>query len=213
MAEFINATPARKLRIIKEQKFPSKFIVSRYRIARNNMVSSIRNQFSETDIISGLERLNGIKPKSDFQTNDVKNSIEALRAFLKLQFPNDFKTIKCEFSKPEAKGFILEGVNIIVSPDIILRGNKNGKPFVGGIKFHISKSKKINEATGKYVAHGIKLFLKKTELKSDEIILPEYCLCVDVFGERVIQSPKKDDEFTIGLSEACEEIKRLWPTA
>ena len=162
------------------------------------------------EILDGIMRLQNKNPSSDFQRSNTKNSIEALRKFLELQFPDNFRNIKCSFLNVEEKNFYINGVQVRVAPDIVLRIQKNGQNVIGGIKFHISKSSKFTYESAKCAATELKLFLQETVAKDDEVVDPSYCLSVDVFGERVVQAPDNHDRYLKLLESACDEFKKLF---
>ena len=161
IAVFTTATPVKKRSIVKQQLNPSKFLIARYKTARSRMLKSIKNGLSEEEIITGIALLRSKVPVSDFHRSDIINSIEALRSFLKLKFPTEFKSIKCSFPKADIKVISLVGVDILVAPDLILKWSRDGKAYIGGIKFHISKSSVFDIENSKCAATGLLLFLKK----------------------------------------------------
>jgi hypothetical protein len=210
LAEYVTATTGRKKTIIKQQKNPPAFIIVRYATAKSNMKKFFKNGFSEDEIINGIKFLQGKITLTDFQSNDRKNSIEALRTFLKLRFPLNFRNLKCSFLIIKKKVMLIEEVNVRVAPDIVLIGEKNGITFYGGIKFHISKGQTFDNYSSLCAATAVKLFLKNEVAKEGEIVDPDYCLSIDVFGERVTPAPKDHSEIEMKLMDACKEIKSLW---
>jgi len=209
LAEFVSAKPGRKNAIIRQKKYPNNFIPMWYRSARSSMQKYFKMGQSFDEILDGISRLQNKNPSSDFQRSNTKNSIEALRKFLELQFPDNFRNIKCSFLNVEEKNFYINGVQVRVAPDIVLRIQKNGQNVIGGIKFHISKSSKFTYESAKCAATGLKLFLQETVAKDDEVVDPSYCLSVDVFGERVVQAPDNHDRYLKLLESACDEFKTM----
>lgn len=210
LAEYVTATTGRKRTIIKQQKNPPAFIIVRYATAKSNMKKFIKKGFSEDEIINGIQFLQGKITLTDFQSNDRMNSIEALRTFLKLQFPNSFRNLKCSFLVIKKKDMLIEEVKVRVAPDIVLMGEKNGVPFYGGIKFHISKGQTFDNYASLCAATAVKLFLTNEVAKNGEVVDPNYCLSIDVFGERITPAPKNHSEIEKKLMDACNEIKSLW---
>jgi hypothetical protein len=213
IAVFTTATPGKKKSIVKQQKTPSTFHVARYRTAKASMLKSIKDGLTDAEIMAGIDRLTNKVTSTDFQKNDVKNSIEALKSFLHLTFPKEFTSIKCSFPKAETKVVMLADVNILVAPDLILKWKRDGKSFVGGIKFHISKSNVFELENSKCAAAGLRLFLENHVAEKDETVDPKFCLSVDIFGERVTPAPYDMKAYLKKLVEACEEVKLLWKVA
>jgi hypothetical protein len=210
LSEFMTAHEGRKRKIIKQQKNPPKIVVSWYGTARKNMKEFFKNGYDKSEIIKTIEYLQNQVPSSNFQRKNIPNSIAALKEFMALQFPDNFQKIKFEFSKPEKKGYEIEGVSINVSPDLILRWEENGIKYVGGIKFHISRSYKFTYEGSIYAASNLMLFLKEKIAKDDEVVHPDYCLSIDIFGQRVSSAPKDVSEIRNRIAEACIELKILW---
>jgi len=206
LSEYISASDARKRTIVKQQLNPSSLVVPWYKSARTAMKKCIENGFSKSFIISGIEKLQKSKQESDFQKNNVRASIEALNIFLKIHFPDHIEKMKCTFLKADNKILHIEGVDIKVAPDVIIRTKVNGKSVVGGIKFRLSKGHGFEMLNCLCAATAMKLFLQKHVANSDEVVDPAFCLSVDVFSERVVPAPKDTLQYEQILAEACKEI-------
>lgn len=46
--------------------------------------------------------------------------------------------------------------------------------------------------------------------KNGEIVLPELCISIDVFGEGIVTSPVNITDKIKDIEVICEEIKMLW---
>lgn len=150
------------------------------------------------------------QPKTNFAQSDIKNSIEALRFFLDIKFPEMKDLISCHFYKSDKKSFELSGVNIIVAPDLILRYKKNWINCLGGIKFHISKDKTFSYDGAQVAAYGIMSLLEKEVAGNDEIVDPILCLSIDVFGQRVMNALSLQNDIPERVENACEEIMAIY---
>lgn len=213
LCDFVTGSARKKASIIRSQKNPSKFMVARYKTAKTRMSRFVKNGFTYQDILSGIADLQTKQCTTDFQKNDRKASIEALRLFLELQFPTNFKKLKCSFSTDKRKDVEFNNVSITVSPDLILRWEEDGQKYIGGIKFHISKSNIFDYEKASFAAGLIHLYLKESIACNDEIVVDDYCLCVDVFGSKICSTPKNKKDFNSKLYKACDEIKSLWEVA
>jgi hypothetical protein len=207
LAEFIQASAQRKRSIVKQQLNPPKVKVARYSTARSQMRQSVMNGFSNQEIISGIVVLQNREPKTKFAQGDIKNSIEALRFFLNLSFPEMKDLISCHFYRSDKKSFELSDVKIIVAPDLILKYSKNGKDYIGGIKFHISRNKTFSYDGAQVAAYGIMTLLSKEVALNGEIVDPKLCLSIDVFGQRVMNALSLQSDIQDRVEVACEEIK------
>jgi len=209
LAEYVFASDSRRETIIRQQKKPQKIMIIPYSTARARMRKFFKDGFSYEAIISGIEYLQGKKPEKDFWKNDRKNSIEALRTFITLQFPS-FKNLKCSFTTKNNKFIFIDDVEIRIAPDLIIRGIKEGQPFIGGIKFHISKGQQFDRDKALLAATALKLFLLKNEATEEEYVDPNFCLSVDVFGERIAPAPKNHIGYEEKIKEACRDLKNRW---
>jgi len=212
LAEFSSATPGKRRAIIKQSKNIKPFIVAYYRTARNRIKKYFENGFSLEEIVNGINYLQGKDATTSFQKSDKKSSIEALRKFLELQFPDNFKNLKCRFLKINDKELLIEGVKIKIAPDIILEFEKDGKKYVGGIKFHISKSL-FNLENTTIVATGLKLYLEEKVANDSCQVDVDYCIAVDIFSERITKAPRNHEKFLIKLKKTCAEVKEMWDVA
>lgn len=209
LAEFIEATSKRKRSIVKQQLFPPKFKVTRYRTARSHMRKSLMQGFSSREIVAGISVLQMREPKSKFAASDIQNSIEALRVFLNLRFPEMKDLISCHFFKSDINSFELSGVNIIVAPDLVLKYQKDGVTYLGGIKFHISKGSQFSYDGSQVVAYGIKSLLENKIASDSEKVDPRLCLSIDIFGQRVMNAQSLGNTISEKVEIACEEIKSI----
>jgi len=208
LVEFAFASERKKASIIKAQKYPSSFIVGRYSSARSAFSKYFKNGFDKEVLIQAIERLQNKTEGTDWAKNNRSNSILALGHFFKLEFP--FQNLKCTFVKPDHKAYELEGVNVIVSPDLIIQWELNGITSVGAIKFNIKKQC-LTLQKGGLTATLIFDYLKKVA-SPDWQIDKSYCFCLDVMSER-LYSPTRIEENIMAAKEACIEVKKLWTQA
>ena len=55
-------------------------------------------------------------------------------------------------------------------------------------------------------------FLNKKVAKKGEIVLPELCICLDIFSGRLVQAPDNITNAVYNIKVICNEIKKLWGT-
>ncbi len=209
LAEFIEASARRKRSIVKQQLNPPKFKVTRYRTARSHMRKSLMHGFSSQEIVAGILVLKRREPKSKFAVSDIQNSIEALRTFLDLRFPEMKDLIRCHFYRSDVNSFELSGINIIVAPDLILKYKSDGITYIGGIKFHISKGGQFSYDGSQVAAYGIRTLLENKIATDDEVVDPRLCLSIDIFGQRVMNAESLHANIPERVENACEEIKSI----
>lgn len=214
LTEFVGASEARKKGIIREQKKPNPFAVPRYRVAKTAIPGFFVNDFDKEVIVEAIERLKNSDQSSEWKQNNVRNSILALRRFLDIQFPVFFHKIKCSFiTKFSTRSILLRNVNVNIKPDLVFRWEKDGVNYVGGITFHISKTKPLDSFSGRLRASFLAHFLKETQVESDERVESKHCYCIDVIHERVFYAPDDISSDIAILKDACIEIMNLWNAA
>ncbi|AJR04773.1 hypothetical protein [Siansivirga zeaxanthinifaciens] len=107
----------------------------------------------------------------------------------------------------------LNGVEIIISPDVIFKIKIGEKIFLGAVKIHISKNNIFDKVQSRYISSLLSKYLSEVVASEGEIVLEEFCLSIDVFGESVIKVPNNLSKTLSEIEFICEEIKSLWNAA
>ncbi|WP_298550167.1 hypothetical protein [uncultured Algibacter sp.] len=214
LAAFSKATEAGKRRIIKQQKQPNKFMVAWYQLPKARIRKAIANNCDLEPILSGIEELKLRKPEKPRQVLDREVSLEALKRFVKIKLPHLLKDVPHEvIKKVETKSIIINGVEIIISPDVIYKLKLDGKTYVGAVKVHISKSNVFDNKQSRYISSLVYRYLKEVVIGEGEEVIEELCLSIDVFGEKVIQTPNNLPKAMTDIEILCEEVKSIWNVA
>lgn len=213
-ADFSKATDAKKRRIIKQQKEPNKFMVAYYQLAKARMRKVIEKNGDLEPILEGIQELILRKPEKPRQANDRMVSLEAMKRFINLRLPDLLCNVPHEVvKKVKIKSIILNGVEIIISPDVIIRLELDGKKYIGAVKIHISKNNVFDNEQSRYISSLIFKYLKDVIAKEGEEVLEELCLSIDVFGDKVISVPKNVPNTLKNIEVICEEVKSIWDAA
>ncbi len=210
LAEFSGATEKGKQRIVRQQVEPNPFLIPWYQLTKAKIKRSIELKGNPEPIYQGIEALIGRKPANKRQAIDRIVSIEALERFIKMKLPEVLSKMDYSFFKPEIKSVNITGVNVIVAPEIIIKGELNGETIIGGIKLHVSKNKPFDYTKSLYVATTIYKYLKENVAKDDEVVYPGLCLSLDIFGDRIVSAPEKPEKVLAEIEKYCEEIKKIW---
>lgn len=214
LADFSTATESRKKSILKQQKKPNPFLIPWYQLAKSKMKKSIVAKGDLEPIDLGIEELNSRKPKSNRQVIDRQVSIEALRLFKEVRLPQMLKDFPYEIvKKGKIKSIYINGVEVIISPDVIYRVRINGQKFLGGVKLHVAKGNIFDNKQLRYISTLIYQYLNEIIAEDDEEVLKELCLSFDIFGQRVISAPRNIHKCLYDIREYCDEIKTLWSVA
>lgn len=214
-ADFIKSTDAKKKRIIKEQKKPNKFKVAYYQLAKARIRKTLTDNGSLKHVEDALSKLSSRVPKNKRQISDKHVSIEALQKFLKLKIPKIMKDDKLEFLNPKLyKNYIeVHGVSIIVSPEIIFKLNIDGQDVLGGLKLHVSKSNAFDNEQQQVIASAVCKYLEKNVAEPGQIVLPEFCISLDIFGNGYITNSTALKNVVESYQKECIEIIKIWDAA
>lgn len=213
LTKFVKASDAKKLSIVKGQKYPPIVPTSYYRPVVLALSKFIKSDFDTDIVLDAIEKLQGkvVDPKKKQATTKKANQIAALRQFLKMEFPETFQSIKCSFSSPKVKACKLSDVNVVVAPEIIIRREVAGVKYIGAIKFDIHKDE-LDFSIGRQRASLIEYFLNNFK-NDDERVDKKYCLCVDVMHGNIYRPTHNIMEDMLILEEACGEVYKLWKIA
>jgi hypothetical protein len=213
LVEFNTATDAGKRRIIRQQLNPDKFRVQWYQMAKACIRRCIQQQCDPKPIYEGLREITAKVATTKRQQSDKAVSIEALERFLDLKLPAELSSMTYSIIKPVEKTVEIADVEIIVAPEIVLRGQLNGRKVVGGIKIHICKGNPFDREKSLQVAAVIYEFLRTKVVKPDEIVLPELCFSLDIFGDRIVRAPKNIGRAIHMIDQICSDVKLYWDAA
>ena len=165
-------------------------------------------------ILKGIEELKLKKPTKQRQILDRIVSLEALKRFVKIKLPSLLKSAPHEIiNRVDSKSIVINGVEIIISPDVIFRLKLNGMTYLGAVKVHISKNNVFDNEQTRYISSLIYKYIKEVVAKDGEEVLKELCLSIDVFGEKVISVPKNLPKAITEIEVICEEVKSIWNAA
>jgi len=212
LAKFAKATIAGKKSIIRDQKKPNKFLIPWYQKAKGAIKKLFGNIDNHEPINDAIEYLKSKIPQNDRQRIDIRSSIDALLLMKQIKLPGVLNDMQYKLITTDSKGFTLNGVEVKVAPEIIIYGECQNKKVVGAVKVHICKGKPFDYDQCGYVSLMIYKYLK-TQFTDGSEVMPELCLCLDVFSKRVVCLPDNIEKINKELEQFCEEIKVLWNVA
>jgi len=213
MADLRNATDKGRRRIIRQQLSPDIFRIPWYQKTKACIKKSIKLKGDLTPVYKGIQELNQKKPKNARQEIDKRVSLEALEHFINLNLPPILYKIEYSGINPETKSTIISDVEVIIAPEVIIKGELNGNSVLGAVKIHISKNKPFDLQQARTITAGIVTYLENEVAEDKSEVLPELCFCLDVFSDRMISAKDNDDKIYKELHEICELVKELWNEA
>jgi hypothetical protein len=209
LAEYLEATAARRNRILEEQINPDPIKLPWYQLAKARMKLSIKKNGAHAPIDNGIKELQQRQPDKKWKEINIKNSILALTNFKEMILPDLIKDNSLEIVKADQKYLNLYGVHIIIAPNILFRITIDNNKYLGAVKFHISKEKKFSVNQSKLVASLIYQYLSNVVAEEDDIVLPELCLCMDAFAKTTVNSFTRIKYDMSQIKKACDEILKL----
>lgn len=212
-AEYSGATVRGKVRIIKQQLNPNPFLIPWYQLSKARIRKSLELGGDLKPIYEGIEILLKRKPDNKRKQNDRQVSLESMQRFIEIKLPEILSKIDYEVIKPEKKTLNIGGVGIIVAPDLVIRGKLSERMVLGGIKIHISKNKPFDFRQSQFVAAIIKRYLEEEVAVNGDVVLPELCFSLDVFGERIVPAPSKAHIINHEIETICLSIIENWDEA
>ncbi len=211
-AEFSAATNAAKARIIKQQQKVNKLLIPWYQSAKGSIKRYLTDVNDYTPIEQGVEKLKDKIVNSKRQGIDKAVSIEALQKMIEVNLPRILGNVPYQVIKPEVKFVIVNGVKIMVSPELVIKAKIGGRIVYGGVKIHLSKTKPFDSKQCNFVA--ILMYDYLSELAGEnEHVAPQFCLCVDLFSNRVVSAKENHISESQEINKICNEIAQLWISA
>jgi hypothetical protein len=212
LAEYLSAPPARRKRIIHDQKEPKTFVVARYTEAERAITEAICGR-SLRPVEHALKALEGQVARSDFAAETAQLCWDALSSFADLWEEGllDIDGLELRPGDNNAPKLEVGGVAISVRPEIFTAGVERGETTVGAIKFCLSKTNPLDAASGANAATVVRHFVEthRSEGRVDSASI----IVVDVFSRQVFTAPKSYKRRLADVAAACEEIALRWPTA
>jgi len=211
-AEFSSATTASKARIIKQQKKVNKLLIPWYQSAKGSIKRYLTDVNDFTPIEQGVEKLKDKIVNSKRQGIDKTVSIEALQKMIEINLPRILGSIPYQVIKPEIKFVVVNGVKIMVSPELVIKAEIGGRTVYGGVKIHLSKTKPFDVEQCNFVA--ILMYYYLSEFAGEnERVAPQFCLCVDLFSNRVVSAKENHINESREINKICNEIAQMWISA
>ena len=208
LAEYMIATPARRRGIIRDQKQPLDFVVSRYSAVYDGVVECLLSGNDIAPIKNRIKTLYEATPKTTWQAQDFQLSVEALESFLSFVDEVELSTFVVQRAGDPSPTMRISGVDVSVRPELLLRSAGPGPP-VGAVKVYVSKHFPFDDKSGSYA--GVILHQYVSDLLSTEkVVDPRSSFVIAVFQRRIYVAPRAFKKRRADISAACEEIAQRW---
>lgn len=211
LGEFLTANHHRQRKILESFKYPNdnRFTYTYYSDARRAIIAYFQSKFNHDILEKCIGFLHGKEKSNDFQEIEISSSIEALELVLNTDSIDE----SFEYSLYDNinNTLIIEGVEIIVNPEILIRKpNSKGESKFGIGKIHISKNTELSMETSKYIAAILYLYAEKNIQYENETLDNKLCLSYDIFRDNIISCPNGVKRITNDVVAGCKNINAIW---
>ncbi len=213
LAQYLEATPARRRQIISSEKYPSPFRVS-YAPAKRMFREALRLGWNE-EMLFGIasERWFSHAAQTELADFRRRQAIDAVAKFCGLLEPVKEQLEQTEvtvrLSGRQWSALSLGGVQIVDSPELVLRRLRRGDDEVGVMSFHVSKTKQHDECSAKRAA-ALLMALAAENKTASTSLAPDLCIVVDVFSGLIVDADRGNERRLRRAELACEEISAMW---
>jgi len=213
LAQYMEATPARRRQIIASEKYPSPFRVS-YEPAKRMFREALRLGWDE-EMLFGLasERWFSTPVESDLADFRRRQAMDAVAEFCDLLEP-----VKEQLATSDASIRLagrlwapleLGGVLVVDSPDLVLRRFRRGDDEVGVLTFNVSKTKQHDEVSAQRAA-ALLMAVAAENKTASTTLSPDLCMVACVFSGIIVDADRGNERRLRRAERACEEIAAMW---
>lgn len=206
LGEYLKAGPARRRKIVQDQKRPPTFQVIRYTEAESAIVESLLAD-DVTVLDDAVDALQSTTPISKYDDQRITLCIEAIEAFRRIDL-SGLGIPTFVHPSPAPATLSIAGVEVSVRPSVAARLKTRNGARLGLGKVYISKSFELDDDAGEYVAAVMRHFADVHYGTTDH----RKVFVIDVFAGRVFVAPKAITRRMEDVEAACEEIAARWGT-
>jgi hypothetical protein len=204
LGEYLTATPSRRRKIIRDQRFPPPFQVARYADAERAIVQYVRSDGDDRVLVAALDQLTGRQPNTPWERNQIDLCQEAIVAFLEI---DDLDVSSFELIEPCGPPTLtFANVSVSVLPNLDLASSKARR---GALKLYFAKTHPLDDAAAEYICA---VTHRHAEERNGGAGTADHrsVFVVDVFARRVFDCPKATTRRLRDVEAACEEIAAGW---
>lgn len=214
MIHYNSAHAAKRHKIAEQAKLPKSHIVLMYRRARIISRDYFCSGFNRLKTQEATKNLRADCAKTDWQIRDRDKSAEAVDKLLQMPISIPGKN-NLHFQNYKGRNplLTLEGTNISVYPDLVIKGTYRGENIVGLVKFHFSSGSPMNEEDCSIGAMLLQDFAKKHLCGKNETVSAKHCLYIDPFAGLIINAPKSTINRWKIVKSSCKEFGMWWNAA
>lgn len=207
LGEYLSASASRRRKIIFDAKYPSNFIVQRYKDAETAIAEYYADENLNISILlKHIKKIQDKKTDNAHQIEVTNNNLLALDSFIDCvdcinicEKQNEYYNTARESATTEIKK-----LTVSVRPEILI---KKQKQVIGGLKLYFSKTHSLDTEKGENISTILKLYLEETYKTK---INPKNCFILDVFTKQLYFEPASYKRRYKEIELSCEEIISRW---
>lgn len=214
LGEYLTAAKAsRRERILRDAKFPPTYKVIRYeptrQLIQRYFAGKIRNL---TELAEAIDEYALSPVSDDFEARMKKSNLEAMERFAAWVPSLDFGDVKITLDAHAPPRRQIAGVSVSIQPELYLTagGGPNVPIRRGAIKLNVAKTAVHGKDAAEYVGALVRQFVEEGGLPDE--CDHQLCYSLDVFGEKLVTSPKAVVNRMRDIEATCGEIARQWPS-
>lgn len=211
LGEYLTTAKAsRRERILRDSKYPPTFQVIRYEPARMIIQRFLCGKIpTSAALAQEIKDYGSAKTKDEFEARMQKSNLEALNLFAAMVPSLDLGGANVTLAPHTAPKAEFSGVAISIRPELHLtKGGGNEPTRRGAIKINLSKTGVHSKEAAEYVGALLRTYIEQgcDAGECDH----EMCLTLDVFGGKLVKSPKATVQRLKDVEAGCGEIARQW---
>jgi hypothetical protein len=212
LAEYITSRGIRQRQILRDQKFPQDFKVTYYKEAEEAVSQCIASNFEN---ILSLERALSIleqrSPDRIGTARRIAKNADAIEIFSGMLDDIDLRGGIPELGEQFPSRMTIQGVEISVRPEIILRGQaRDGHALLGAMKVHFPRTFPLNSDSAGVISAILQRYTRDCLVQNEEEPFAPYCSVVDVGSRRFYEGVRATINRMREVEAECRNIVAIW---
>jgi hypothetical protein len=221
LAQYLQAGPSARKRIVQAARWQSTAIVARYRHAREAITDCLCEDIRSPATVGKaraklVERLSNAG-NSSWTNDDLESSIQALDRYASSVGQSMLGKVRCEPITRSVPPLIISELRVKVTPDAVLhRAMPGSEPDqIGALVAMIAKGESATKARKEQARTAALLVWRFAQKHLAKLGTPERSLCVsyDVFVGSVVAPSANYVSKWQNIEDACDEIMDKWHKA
>lgn len=212
LAEFIIAkTPERRERVVRQTKAGGSghpiYYQCFHKPAKTFLVGGATDA---TGLLAAMEQLKSRK-KTPWYEIDSRITAAALKALV--QLGPKFYSLHAAFVEPGVSRALLRlpEAEIAVRPNLLVHGERNGKPLVGALRFYLAKESPYQIGVRGAELVAVMQYLWLTQIATGARTPdPELCIVAECMQQRLTRAPRDPAAHIAAIERGAREFARLW---